>query len=149
MNNKFFLPKIRSLLQRSRIIWVMLFTSFLLSSCVKYDASINFNRPSHGEIVQHIKLGRLTSFSGDAATQWLNSIEQNAKHLQGKVKRLSSEEITVTIPFDNGAELEQKFNQFFSPVESLAATKAPEELPTIDSKLNLTQNNYCCCYAIT
>ena len=141
MNNKFFLPKIRSLLQRSRIVWVMLFTSFLLSSCVKYDASINFNRPSHGEIVQHIKLGRLTSFSGDAATQWLNSIEQNAKHLQGKVKRLSAEEITVTIPFDNGAELEQKFNQFFSPVESVAATKAPEELPTIDSKLDLVQNN--------
>ncbi len=138
MNNKFFMPKIRNLLQRSRIVWVMLFTSLLLSSCVKYDASVNFNRPSHGEIVQHIKLERLASFSGDSVKQWLNSIEQRAKHLQGKVKRLSSEEITVTIPFDNGAELEQKFNQFFSPVESVAATG---ELPAIDSKLNLTQNN--------
>jgi Protein of unknown function (DUF3153) len=139
VNNKSFMPKISSFLQRSRIVWVMLFTSLLLSSCVKYDVGVNFNRPSQGEIVQHIKLGeRLASLSGDSATQWLNSIEQRAKPLQGEVKRLSPQEITVTIPFDNGAELAQKFNQFFNPVESLATT---EEIPAIDSKLDLAQNN--------
>lgn len=139
MNNKFFMPKIRSLVKRSRLIWVMLLTSLLLSSCVKYDVGVSFNQPNHGEIVQHIKLGeRLTSFSGDSATQWLNSIEQRAKHLQGKVKRLSPEEITVTIPFNDGAELEEKFNQFFNPI---ATTKASDEIPKIDSKLTLAQNN--------
>ena len=138
MNNKF----VKNLIKRSRLVWLMLLASLLLSGCVKYDVGINFDRPNHGEIVQHIKLGeRLTSFSGNSATQWLNSIEQRAKHLQGKVKRLSPEEITVTIPFDNGAELSQKFNQFFNTVEPENSPKATEELPKIDSKLNLAQNN--------
>lgn len=141
MNSKFLTRKISSLIKRSRLVWIMLLASLLLSGCVKYDVSVNFNRPSQGEIVQHIKLGeRLTSFSGDSATQWLSSIEQRAKQLQGKVKR-SPEEITVSIPFDNGADLEEKFNQFFNPVESKNSPKAVEELPTIDSKLNLSQNN--------
>ncbi|MBW4662649.1 MAG: DUF3153 domain-containing protein [Chroococcus sp. CMT-3BRIN-NPC107] len=142
MNSKFFMPKISALVKRSRLVWIVLFASLLLSGCVKYDVGVNFNRPSHGEIVQHIKLGeRLTSFSGDSATQWLSSIEQRAKQLEGKVKRLSPEEITVTIPFNNGSDLEEKFNQFFNPVEPKSSKEAPEELPKIDSKLNLAQNN--------
>jgi Protein of unknown function (DUF3153) len=141
MNSKFLQQKIRRLIGRSRLIWVLLLGSLLLSGCVKYDVGVTFNRPSQGEIVQHIKLGeRLTSFSGDSATQWLSSIEERAKQLQGKVKRLSPEEITVSIPFDNGADLEKKFNQFFNPV-SKSSTQSLEELPKIDSKLNLYQNN--------
>ncbi len=142
MNNKFLRQKIKSLVKRSRMVGVMLLTSLLLSSCVKYDVGVAFNRPNHGEIVQHIKLGeRLTSFSGDSARQWLSSIEQRAKQLQGEVLRTSPEEITVKIPFNNGAELEEKFNQFFNPVAS-KNPQATEELPKIDSKLKLHQNNF-------
>ncbi|WP_045054661.1 DUF3153 domain-containing protein [Aliterella atlantica] len=129
--------------QRSRFAWIMLLASLLLSGCVQYDVGVNFASPHRGEIVQHIKLGeRLTSFSGESATQWLSSIERRARELQGKVKRISAEEITVKIPFNNGAELEQKFNQFFNPVSQQNATvAAAEELPKIDSKLDLQQNN--------
>ena len=142
MNSKFWRQKIRHLMGRARIVWILFLGSLLLSGCVKYDVGVTFNHPSQGEIVQHIKLGeRLTSFSGDSATQWLSSIEERAKQLQGKVKRLSPEEITVKIPFDNGADLEEKFNQFFNPVESKSSPKTTEELPKIDSKLNLYQNN--------
>ncbi|WP_009634480.1 DUF3153 domain-containing protein [Synechocystis sp. PCC 7509] len=142
MNSKFLTRKISSGIKRSRIAWIMILASLFLSGCVKYDVGVNFDRPNHGEIVQHIKLGeRLTSFSGDSATQWLNSIEQRTKRLEGKVKRLSSEEITVTIPFNNGADLETKFNQFFNPVEPQNSTKTSEELPKIDSKLEVAQNN--------
>jgi hypothetical protein len=85
---------------------------------VEYDVGVTFNSPHRGEIVQHIKLGeRLTSFSGDSAQEWLTSIERRVRQLQGKTKRVSNEEITVTIPFNNGAELEAKFNEFFNPVE--------------------------------
>jgi len=64
------------------------------------------------KLLQHIKLGeRLTSFSGDSAQEWLNSIERRAQQLQGKTKR-SNQEVTVTIPFNNGAELEAKFSNF-------------------------------------
>ena len=132
-------------LARFRLVWVMLLASLLLSGCVQYDVGVNFDNPNHGEIKQHIKLGeRLTSFSGDSAQEWLNSIERRARQLQGKTKRISNQEITVTIPFNNGAELQEKFNEFFNPAgkkNSESGTSIAAELPNIDSRLSLTQNN--------
>lgn len=124
-------------------LWLVLGASLLLSGCVEYDVGVTFNSPHRGEIVQHIKLGeRLTSFSGDSAQEWLTSIERRVGQLQGKTKRVSNEEITVTIPFNNGAELEAKFNEFFNPVDKKSGVATTtEELPTIDSKLRLNQNN--------
>jgi hypothetical protein len=84
------------------------------------------------------------SFSGDSAQEWLNSIERRTQKLQGKTKRLSNQEVTVTIPFNNGAELEAKFNEFFNPTgkkNSEAITSTATELPNIDSQMSLTQNN--------
>jgi len=127
-----------------RLLCSIIFASLLLSGCVHYDVGVHFDHPNHGEIVQHIKLGeQLWSFSGESATEWLNSIERRARELQGKTRR-SNQEITVTIPFNNGAELEAKLNQFFNPdgkKNSEGATSTATELPTIDSQLSLTQNN--------
>lgn len=124
-------------------LWLVLGASLLLSGCVEYDVGVTFNSPHRGEIVQHIKLGeRLTSFSSDSAQEWLTSIERRVGQLQGKTKRVSNEEITVAIPFNNGAELEAKFNEFFNPVgKKSGVATTTEELPTIDSKLRLNQNN--------
>ncbi len=130
-------------LSATRLVGIVLVVS-LLSGCVRYDVGVNFDNPHRGEIVQHIKLGeRLTSFSGDSAQEWLNSIERRTRQLEGKVKRLSNEEIAVTIPFNNGAELESKFNEFFNPVEknNSSRVKTTEELPNIDSHFKLNQNN--------
>ena len=131
-------------LARSRLVWVMLLASLLLSGCVQYDVGVNFDNPHRGEIVQHIKLGeRLTSFSGDSAQEWLNSIERRAQQLQGKTKR-SNQEVTVTIPFNNGAELEAKFNEFFNSTgkkNSETVTSTASELPNIGSHMSLAQNN--------
>jgi len=135
---------ISSALVRSRLLWSMLLASLLLSSCVRYDVGVNFDNPNHGEIVQHIKLGeRLTSFSGEPVQEWLKSIERRTRQLQGKARR-KDQEITVTIPFNNGAELEAKFNEFFNPTgkkDLASSTSTATELPTIDSQLNLNQNN--------
>lgn len=131
-------------LARSRLVWIMLLASLLLSGCVQYDVGVNFDNPHRGEIVQHIKLGeRLTSFSGDSAQEWLNSIERRAQQLQGKTKR-SNQEVTVTIPFNNGAELEAKFNEFFNSTgkkNSETVTNTAAELPNIGSHMSLAQNN--------
>ncbi len=137
------LRKVLRFLARWRILWIILLASLLLSGCVQYQASINFDSPNHGEIVQHIKLSdRLMTFSGDSATEWLNSIERRARKLDGKVKRISSEELTVTIPFNNGAELESKFNEFFHPTAKTNTASQPSELPVVQSQLNLNQNNF-------
>lgn len=140
------LPFCRRILGRLRGLWVILLSSLLLSGCVQYDVGVNFEGQHHGAIVQHIKLGeQLTSFSNEQATEWLRSIEQRARQLQGKTNRLSDEEIVVTIPFNNGQELESKFNQFFNPVEQQKSSSGSSEtvdLPQLESKLHIAQGNF-------
>jgi hypothetical protein len=141
------LQPIRRVVVRLRVVWVLLLASLILSGCVKYDLGVNLEGPHHGMIVQHIKLGeQLTNFSNSQAQEWLESIEGRAKQLQGKTKRLSDEEIVVTIPFSNGAELESKFNQFFNPgaqnkSQSQVAAETTD-LPTLNSKFRLNQGNF-------
>lgn len=129
---------------RTRFLWIIVLAALLLSGCVQYDVGVNFDNPNHGTIVQHVKLGeRFTSFGGDSAQEWLNSIELRARQLQGKAKRISNQEVTVTIPFNNGAELAAKFNEFFNPggQQNEAVTGIEAEIPGVESRLSLTQNN--------
>ncbi len=132
---------------RNPILWVVLLTSLLLSGCVKYDVGVNFDNSNSGAVVQHIKLGeRLTSFSGDSVYEWLNSIERRTRQLQGKVQRVSPEEIIVTIPFSSGRELQEKFNEFFNSranqTSETVQSKSDSELPKIQSNVLLEQNNF-------
>jgi hypothetical protein len=135
----------RHLFGRLRMLWVMLLAALLLSGCVKYDLGVNFQSQHRGELVQHIKLGeQLTNFSSSQAQDWLKSVEQRARQLQGKIKRLSDQELIVTIPFSTGSELESKFNKFFNPSVKKGAQFVPSEeldLPSLNSKLSLTQSN--------
>jgi len=118
-----------------------------LTGCVQYDVGVNFDSQTRGAIVQHIKLGeRLTSFSSDTVADWLKSVEQRVRLLDGKTKRLSEREVLVTIPFNNGAELEDKFNEFYNPTiaqtaKSRAASPLETDLPKFESHLRVKQNN--------
>ena len=145
----------KSFVKRIRLICILLLASLLLSGCVDYDLGVNLNNASYGKFVQHIKLGeKLTSFSGDSVYEWLDSIERRARELEGKAKRISEEEVIVTIPFSNGRELERKYNRFFnsrndSKNSSKNKTKSrskksqsESELPKIDSNLLLKQSNF-------
>ena len=128
------------------ILWIVLLASLLLSGCVKYDVGVNFDNGNRGELVQHIKLEeKLTSFSGDSVYQWLNSIERRARKLEGKTRRLSQQEVIVSIPFSSGRELQAKFNEFFHPngtqTSESVESEANSELPKIDSNLLVFQNN--------
>ena len=116
-----------------------------LSGCVRYDVGINFKNQHQGTIVQHIQLGeQLTNFSQSEANKWLSSIEGRAKKLQGKTKRVSSQEIVVTIPFSNGKELASKFNQFFNPIPNKNSTSAVDtlDLVQLNSEMFLNQKNF-------
>ncbi|PAX60046.1 hypothetical protein CK510_03930 [Brunnivagina elsteri CCALA 953] len=133
------------MIRRTRIVWLVLLASLLLSGCVKYDVGVNFDNANSGELVQHIRLGeKLTSFSGDSVYEWLNSIEHRARKLEGKARRISQEELIVSIPFSNGQELQTKYNEFFNPnIKQKAKSTEPEsDLPKIESNLLLFQNNF-------
>ncbi|OKH59252.1 hypothetical protein NIES2130_10195 [Scytonema sp. HK-05] len=132
---------------RNPILWVVLLTSLLLSGCVNYNVGVNFGSGNGGEFVQHIKLEeKLTSFSGDSVYEWLNSIERRARKLEGKTRRLSQQEVIVSIPFSSGRELQTKFNEFFHPngnqTSESVESESNSELPKIDSNLLVFQNNF-------
>jgi len=128
-------------------LWLVLTVSLLLSGCVEYDLGVNFPNANYGEIVQHIKLEeRLTSFTSSYVYGWLDSIENRASKLEGKTQRLSPGEIIVKIPFSDGRELQNKFNKFFNyqiqEKPQSEQTAADAEVPNIESKLVLEQNNF-------
>jgi hypothetical protein len=113
-----------------------------VTGCVKYDLGIDFQEQHRGAIVQHIQLGeQLSKFSQAEVKTWLNSIEKRAKKLAGKAKRVSPQELVVTIPFSNGQELATKFNQFFLATEE---SYNPEdlELLQLNSELSIFQSNW-------
>jgi Protein of unknown function (DUF3153) len=118
-----------------------------LTGCVRYDVEVSFPQANSGTMIQHIKLGeQLTSFSNGEGNVWLNNIEDKAKKLQGKTKRLSREELVVTIPFNNGQELVSKFNQFFVPQLSKKSQKNlaknnSSNLLELEAKMSIKQNN--------
>ena len=118
----------------------------LLSGCVDYDVSIDFFQQHRGEIVQHISLAeQLTNLSQTEANKWLDSFEKRAKHLRGKVTRISPREIIVKIPFGNGKELTEKFNTFLNPTTSRLTQSLEDndsDLVDLKARMSLKQSNW-------
>ncbi|MGK7923177.1 MAG: DUF3153 domain-containing protein [Trichodesmium sp.] len=130
-----------------KVIFISFLAILLLNGCVQYEVGINFDSQNHGEIVQHIKLAKkLRNFSREIVSDWLKSVETRTYELQGKTKRISKQEIIVTIPFNNGADLENKFNSFFQSIDSVEAQSySPEileDLPKLASHIEVNQNNF-------
>ena len=128
-----------------RVLWISALAIFMLSGCVGYEVGVNFESPNQGTIVQHIKLGQqLTAFSNQTAESWLTDLGQRAKQLGGRVRKISGEEVVVTIPFASGAALEERFNQFFNPQRKEGDRPSPElsDIPNLKSHLTLQQTNW-------
>ena len=117
----------------------------MLTGCVGYDVGINFHNPHNGTIVQHITIGQqLASLTETETRKWLRSIEKRSQKLQGKVKKINSQELLVTIPFSNGAELVSKFNQLFHNEAYSSDSETPDRvnsLTQLDSQVALKQSN--------
>lgn len=127
---------------RLRTVILALLASFFLSGCVNYEVGVNFSSQTSGEIVQQIRLGeQLTSFSDAVAQAWLQSIQKRSRTLGGRTRRINSQELLVKIPFNNGAELAEKFNAFFQPVPQ-SENEDKAGIPELRSQLHLSQNNF-------
>lgn len=115
-----------------------------LNGCVDYQVGVNFTTPYSGEITQHIRVDdKLTSLAASDTRKWLNSLQKRSRQLNGNVKKLDSQELMLTIPFGNGAELAQKFNKIFQTTIVPDATIPQDqvELIELNSQVNLQQNN--------
>ncbi|MCC0176950.1 DUF3153 domain-containing protein [Waterburya agarophytonicola K14] len=135
-------------MKKSRVVRfllpVVLCLATLLTGCVDYDVGVKFTTPYQGEITQHIKVSdKLTSLAPGDSRKWLNSIEKRSRQLKGSINKLNSEELLLTIPFGNGAELAQKFNQLFqtSIVPNATIPQGKADLIQLNSQVSLKQNN--------
>jgi hypothetical protein len=129
----------------SRFLPLLLILMLTLGGCVRYDVGVNFAEQHHGTIVQRIHLGQqLTSLSGLEARKWLDSLDERAKQLQGSVKRISDADMQITIPFNNGEDLVNKFNQFFNPAtdQYKQSSKNQIDLLPIKAEIAINQSNW-------
>ncbi|MGL4884483.1 MAG: DUF3153 domain-containing protein, partial [Waterburya sp.] len=133
----------KSKLRRFLLPLVLCLTT-LLTGCVKYDVGLNFATPYQGKITQHIQVSEtLNNLAPSDTKKWLNSLEERSRKLQGSVKRINAQELLLTIPFSNGTELGQKFNQLFQTtiVPNATIPKGKADLIQLNSQISVHQSN--------
>jgi hypothetical protein len=115
---------------------------------MEYDVGIRFNSQTSGAIVQDIHLNRLTTVSAVTFENWFESLEQETRQLQGFSRRRSPQDLELTLPFVNGADLVQKFNQLFDRSQTgnvaqanNAESKGTTGLFPLTARIELTQQN--------
>ncbi len=114
--------------------------ALLLSGCVNYDVGIHFDNQHSGQITQTVKLGdRLAAINGISAQQWLDSLDERARKLQGNTQRISNSELQVNIPFTTDKDFVKKFNRFF---EGQPAASDLIDTPNVRAQVSLQQANW-------
>ncbi|TVQ46112.1 MAG: DUF3153 domain-containing protein [Gloeocapsa sp. DLM2.Bin57] len=113
---------------------------FLLTGCVEYDLSLDFKTQHQGKIVQNITLSKqLTTINQRETEELLRSINNKVRQLHGQTKKISPQEIVITIPFNNGKDLVSKFSQFFTPK---LATNDYDSLLLMNTDISLEESNF-------
>ncbi|MDJ0706477.1 MAG: DUF3153 domain-containing protein [Leptolyngbyaceae cyanobacterium MO_188.B28] len=131
-----------AILYRFKGFEFLVLASLFLSGCAHYDVGIQFDSQTQGVIVQHIRLGeRLTASSGPSTQQWLTQLEQQALQLGAQVRHSSKRELAIVLPFNNAADLTEKFNNFWGPGETVSLAQRLG-LPEIPSHLSVSQRNW-------
>jgi len=122
------------------LVTLVLAMMVFLSGCVRYDVGIDFQDQHFGEISQTITLApQLTRLSQKEVKQWIDGLESRAQKLNGKLQRISQENIKVIIPFGNGKELASKFNQIYHQIPQ---TKGNLDLVDLDAQISVKQTNF-------
>jgi len=119
-----------------------------LSGCVRYDVNINFHDVNNGTMIQQIKLSeQLTNLSQGESNIWLKNLQNQAKKVDAKIKKISAEELELIIPFNNGEDLVEKFNQLFTTKIMEKSVNSLDQVDFIslsdfNTKMAITQSNF-------
>jgi len=121
---------------------LLLILSISLSGCIDYDLAIHYRSPNRGEFVQHIQLSeRLKTFNSEVQQRWIEAIERTAQKLGGRLQR-NPTGLMVTIPFISSADLEKKFNQFYSRLSQSALVETDSGIPSVTGHLVIQRSNF-------
>lgn len=125
---------------RRAIFGMLALAALLLSGCIQYDLDIQFDSQTHGQVVQRVQWQGAAGSTAEIdawVAQWMN----RASAVGGSAKRLTNGGLKIVLPFYNGADLVQRFNQFFAPPEGEAAFTLPDG-DTLTAELHLQQGNW-------
>jgi len=117
----------------------VLLSLLLLTGCLQYDLDIQFDSQTHGQLVQQLHWRGGTA--NPDLQQWLEVLRDRTQLIGGQTQLLNNDTFQITVPFNNGKELETKFNQFFSPTDAELPLTLPGGDP-IRAKLSLRQGNW-------
>ena len=127
-----------SIPKRVLSLGLLLPLSVALSSCLDYRITINFPSQTGGTIVQHLHINdRLATLGSVTLEDWFTALSIKNNALQGFSRRLSPQDLELTLPFTNGQDLVSKFNRLFAPPDP---NSPPLPLP-ISAHLDLQQKN--------
>lgn len=130
-------------IRKQRLRWlpvVIGLMAVLSSGCFQYDLGIQFDHQTQGRIVQQIELSeRAAALAEPAVQSWLAQLEKQVYQLGGQVKHARPESMKLVVPFNNGTDLVERFNQLFQPL--LDQDNPNAALPRIESHLSLEQQN--------
>lgn len=113
----------------------------LLTGCLQYDLNIQFDSQTHGQFVQqiHWRGGEVANTREWSA--WVAALRDRTAAVGGSMRLVDDQTIEMSIPFNNGAELEAKFNRFFDPEASTPPLTLPGGEP-VAAQLALRQGNW-------
>jgi hypothetical protein len=113
----------------------------LLTGCLQYDLDIQFDSQTHGQFVQQLHWRGEPITNNRDLRQWLEVLGDRTQLVGGKTHPLNDTTWEITVPFNNGKELEAKFNQFFNPMDAEMPFTLPSGDP-IRAELSLRQGNW-------
>jgi hypothetical protein len=120
---------------------VGLVSVLLLTGCIQYDLDIQFRDQTHGRIVQRIQWLDALGATPEAVRSWQRDLTQRVQGVGGRVRDRGEGQLEVTIPFNNGADLQQRFNDFFGNGNTEPWLSLPGSEP-IAATLAVTQGNW-------
>ncbi|MGP1383358.1 MAG: DUF3153 domain-containing protein [Thainema sp.] len=122
---------------------------FCLTGCADYNIDIRFDHANHGVVTQQIHLSEQVADS-PSVQDWVSSLKKQAHQFDGRVRQVSPVDWQIQVAFNNGADLQKKFNQLFQAELLTADLATPASssgtlmpaLSGIESHLRLQQHNY-------
>ncbi|MEI6380341.1 MAG: DUF3153 domain-containing protein [Cyanobacteriota bacterium ELA615] len=125
------------------LVSLLLILMVFLTGCVRYDVGIDFQNQHRGEIIQNINLApQLSRLSQKEVQEWIDSLQKRAENLNGKLENISENSFRVIIPFSNGQELSNKFNQLYHQQTRRENKQSDKiDLVNLDAQMSIEQTN--------
>ncbi|MFE4107092.1 DUF3153 domain-containing protein [Almyronema epifaneia] len=120
----------------------LVLAALLLSGCFQSAIDIRFDSQTHGLVRQQIQLAdRFTQLSARQVQPWFDQVAHQVRTLGGSVRQPTPQTWQLEVPFNNGAELVEKFNHLMT-VETTGLLSEMLGTTQVRSQLSLKQNNW-------